>query len=319
MSPSNVEGQHTGEFILSEAMGSRSRENVVVLSGQNLKAGAVVGRVAMGVGKAAIPTVVGTGDGTMSALFAGPDVEVGAYVVKCTEAIANGGVFSVTAPSGKVLPSLTLTVGAGATTKYRSSHINFSITDGSANFALNDTFTITVATGAPTVVGTGNGTISGLSLGRKAKTGRYVITCIAAGTNTGTFQCVDPDGDIAWEATITGGAGGTAVVADHEQLNATITDGSTDFGAGAFFEVFVFNQLVKKCVAWDPTTFDGRHQVAGVLYDNVDASAADADGVIVAREAEVRAADLQWAAAITAAEQEVAKAEMADALGIVAR
>ena len=89
--------------------------------------------------------------------------------------------------------------------------------------------------------------------------------------------------------------------------------------AGDFFEVFVYNELVKKCVAWDPTTFDGRHQVAGVLYDNVDASTADTDGVIVARDAEVRAGDLQWGSAITAGEQEVAKAEMAAALGIIAR
>jgi hypothetical protein len=40
------EGQHTGEFIVSEANGSRSREVVTLLSGSNLKAGAVLGKVA---------------------------------------------------------------------------------------------------------------------------------------------------------------------------------------------------------------------------------------------------------------------------------
>ena len=33
-----TEGQHTGEFVVSEANGTRSREKITVLSGQNLKA-----------------------------------------------------------------------------------------------------------------------------------------------------------------------------------------------------------------------------------------------------------------------------------------
>lgn len=314
-----TEGQYTGEFILSEAMGGRSRDAITVLSGQNLKAGAVVGRVNKGVGKAAIPAVVGTGNGTMSALFAGPEVEVGSYVVKCTGLATHGGTFSVTTPSGKALPSLTLTAGAGNTTAYRSRHINFSITDGSTDFAVNDTFTIVVTTGAPAVVGTGNGTISGLSLGPDAKTGQYRVECIAAVTNGGTFKVVGPDGDIVAVGSIVAGAGGTLVLANQRQLNLTITDAATDFAVGDFFEVFVYNELAGgKCVAWDPTTYDGRDDVAGVLYENVDASAGDLAGVIVARDAEVRKDDLQWAAAITAGQKESAYLDL-EKRGIVAR
>lgn len=40
-----TEGKRTAEFVLSEANGDRSRENVVVVSGQNLTAGAVVGKI----------------------------------------------------------------------------------------------------------------------------------------------------------------------------------------------------------------------------------------------------------------------------------
>lgn len=313
------EGQYAGEFILSEAPGGRSRENITVLSGQNLEAGEVVGRVTMGVGKADIPAVVGTGDGTMSALFAGPEVEVGSYVVKCITAVANGGVFSVTTPSGDLLPNLTLTAGAGNTTAYRSRHINFSITDGSTDFAVDDVFTIVVASGAPTVVGTGDGTISGLSLGPDAKTGQYRVECIEAITNGGAFKVVSPDGDEVAVGYIVAGAGGTLVLANQRQLNLTITDGSTDFAVGDFFEVFVYNELSGgKVVEWDPTTYDGRQKVAGVLYQDVDASSADTDGVIVARDAEVRKSDLQWASAITAAQKESAYLDLAE-LGIVAR
>ena len=37
-----VEGRHAGEFLVSEANGTLSRETATVLSGQNLKAGEVV-------------------------------------------------------------------------------------------------------------------------------------------------------------------------------------------------------------------------------------------------------------------------------------
>lgn len=40
-----TETGHAGGFILSEANGSRSRDVITVVSGQNLKAGAVLGRI----------------------------------------------------------------------------------------------------------------------------------------------------------------------------------------------------------------------------------------------------------------------------------
>lgn len=41
--PTQTEGRHAGEFILSEANGNRSRENIVISSGQNeLPAGTVL-------------------------------------------------------------------------------------------------------------------------------------------------------------------------------------------------------------------------------------------------------------------------------------
>lgn len=314
-----TEGQHAGEFILSEAPGNLSREELTVLSGQTLYAGSVIGRVNKGVGKAAIPAVVGTGNGTMSALFAGPEVEVGSYVVTCTAAVAHGGVFSVVTPSGLALPSLTLTAGAGNTTTYRSRHINFSITDGTTDFAEGDVFTIVVTTGAPTVVGTGNGTVSSITLGPDAKTGQYRVECIEAITNGGAFKIVGPDGDIVSVGYIVAGAGGTLVLGNQRQLNITITDSTTDFAVGDFFEVIVYNQLAGgKAVAWDPTTYDGRDKARGVLYDNVDASASDLTGVIVARHAEVRKDDLKWGSSITAAEKASAYLDLAE-VGIIAR
>ncbi len=43
--PTQTERNYAEEVVLSEAVGSRSREVVTILSGQNLKAGAVLGKV----------------------------------------------------------------------------------------------------------------------------------------------------------------------------------------------------------------------------------------------------------------------------------
>lgn len=311
-----TESKLVGSFILHELPHDFSRANVTVLSGQNLARNAVLGRVSIGVGKADIPAVVGTGNGLMSALFGGPDVEKGSYVVTCKTAVANGGVFSVVAPSGKALPDATVA------TPYRSSHINFLISDGSTDFIVGDVFTIVVTTGAPAVVGTGNGTISGLSLGPDAKPGQYRVENIEAIVNGGRFKVVGPDGDEIAIGSIVAGVGGTLVLANQRQLNLTITDAATDFAVGDFFEVFAFNEGERglgKAVVYDPLTFDGRHRVAGILLDAVDATAGDKKGVAIVREAVIQSADVAWAAAVTTAQQQAAKAEMERNLRIIAR
>lgn len=91
----------------------------------------------------------GTGDGTLTlaTVAAGQVVPiVGAYVLLCTEAVADGGVFSLTDPNGALIATgLTLTVGAGGTTAFEVAGLLFSITDGATNFAVDDTATLTVA------------------------------------------------------------------------------------------------------------------------------------------------------------------------------
>ena len=68
----------------------------------------------------------------------------------------------------------------------------------------------------------------------------------------------------------------------------------------------------------DPAAVDGAEVAAGVLYDAVDASAADAEGVAVVRLAEVNAAELVWPDGITGGEKTTALGELA-ALNIIAR
>lgn len=309
-----TEGQHAGEFICGERADGGSRENITVLSGQTLKAGAVIGRVTKGIGRISVPTVVtaGSSNGTVSGVFAGPEVQAGSYVATCTVAATNAGTFSLINPSGKALPNATVAVA------YTSREINFTIADGSNDYIVGDTFTFVVDTTAPTVLGgTGTGTISALSLGPDAKTGRYQVIAIEAISNGGRWQVFGPDGTSIGEYLQTAGSG-TATAFTNREINFTITD-ATDFIVGNSFEVTVFNQLHGgKVAAWDPTVFDGRHRAAGALYSAVDASGGDLAGVIVTRDAAFQTDALIWGAAITAAQQASAAVDL-EARGIVIR
>ena len=315
--PTLTETNHAGEFILS-ADGEAFRD-VTVLSGQNLGAGAVIGKVLRTLAAAPNPSVTGTGNGTMSNVKLGPRGKVGDYVVTCTEAVTNGGVFSVVDPDGNALPDLTLTAGSGNATNYVSDQINFTITDGSTDFAVDDAFTIAVTDGGtPAVIGTGNGTMSALSMGPQVKPGTYRVECITAATDGGTFAVIDPDGNRLEDLVLQGSSGATDAYAS-DQINFSVTDGSTDFAVGDYFHIAVARPAsYGKAVEWDPTTFDGRDKVAGLLFDAVDASAADVDGVSVVRDAEVKSALLVFGSSITAAQQ-AAALEQIDAMGIAVR
>lgn len=67
-----------------------------------------------------------------------------------------------------------------------------------------------------------------------------------------------------------------------------------------------------------PAAADGSQNAAGILYSAVNASGANTRGVMVARDAEVNAAMLQWPTGITTPQRTAAIAQLA-ALGIIVR
>lgn len=213
-----TEGKHAGEFILSEAEGSRSRENVTVLSGENLKAGHVLGR------RLVAPTVAA--------------------------AVAFG-------------------------------------------------------------TNTGNGTVTGQAVGTNlgAQRGNYRLTFVEPNTNLGNFLVFDPSGQLV-------GDGVVGTLFDN-QIQFTVNDGGTDFVAGDAFTIAV-SAGTYKYKEYDAADADGGQRVAGVLYDNVDASAADKAGVGVVRDAEIRKDDLTWFAGATNAQKDAALDALA-ALGVISR
>lgn len=135
-----TEEQHAGEFIVTEANGSLSRESATVLSGQNLKAGHVLGKVAVGTATGA--AVSGnTGNGAISAVSAGATAKAGVYTATCIEPATNGGTFTVEDPDG-------VNVGTAVVGTPFAGPVNFTIADGATDFAAGDRFAITVAAGS---------------------------------------------------------------------------------------------------------------------------------------------------------------------------
>lgn len=313
-----TETTHAGGFILSEANGNRSRENGILNAGNNLEAGAVLGRILYTQAAAPNPAVTkaegSSANGVMTNVKPGPLAQVGNYVVTCITAAANGGVFSVTSPDGTSLPNATLASGSVA---YKSEHIDFTIADGSNDFKVGDKFTVAItAAAAPTVVGTGDGTMSAVSLGRSVKPGTYRVECATAATNAGTFHVIDPDGNRLGDLVLATATPGSFT---SEQVSFTITDGDTDFAAGDYFHIVVARgSNYGQYTAVDPTKTDGSQIAAAILYAAVDATAADAACVVVDNDAEVNQHELVWPDGITAAQQ-AAAVEQLNSRGIFLR
>ena len=92
--------------------------------------------------------ITGTGDGTVTLATVVPGQIVpivGVYVLNCIVALTNGGTFELVDPNGaQVAGGLTLDVGAGAATVFEAGGLQFTITDGAADFVVGDTATLTV-------------------------------------------------------------------------------------------------------------------------------------------------------------------------------
>ena len=148
---------------------------------------------------------------------------------------------------------------------------------------------------------TGDGTVTGLSVGSGAEEGAYRLACIEPAVDGGTFQLEDPAGAIIGTATV-----GVAFSGD---IDLTINDGATDFAAGDAFTVTV-TQTTGEWKQLAPAASDGSQVAAGVLYDDVDATAAATSGVVITRDAEVNGKLIGWPTGITADEKDLATTQL---------
>ena len=117
----------------------RLTEDVTILTGQSLVAGSVIGEQAVSTVPATGTADGGnTGDGTMGSVTGGADTKPGIYTARCYKAAADAGDFQVFDPDGELVGIATVAVA------FTSTHLNFTIADGAADFVVGDQFTVTV-------------------------------------------------------------------------------------------------------------------------------------------------------------------------------
>lgn len=282
-----TETTHAGGHIINEPDGNRGRFNGTLASGQNLAAGAVVAQITKAIAASPIPAIAGTGTGLMSALTFGPDVQVGDYAIVLTATSATAA-FTVTAPDGTVLP-------AGAVgTAYVSTHLSFLISNG-GTMTTGDAYTVAVtAGGTPVLVGTGTGVFSAFTLGPDAQNGTYRVQVLATSA-TGEFEVIAPDGSKLRRGQIA-----TAYTSSH--INFTLANGGT-MTVGDYGNILVAKPAAgtDKFTVLAPTTYNGSHIAAGVLYAAVDATSAAKPCVVSIRDTKMNANELIWPTLGTAA------------------
>lgn len=140
-----TEHGHAGGFLISELPGLMSRKAGTLNAGQNLYAGAVLGRAITPGAATAVGSPVGTGAVTVSAVV-GEDVQIGRYRLVCVAAASNAGTFNLYAPDGTLVRQIT--VAGGATS---SSHLTITIADAQ-DYAVGDEYYIDVAGGDYTAI-----------------------------------------------------------------------------------------------------------------------------------------------------------------------
>ncbi len=140
-----VESTYLNDLLKWEMEGWQSREKVTVKAGQNLAMGSVLGKLRVGSVPATGTAGTNTGAGTCGSVTGGVSTKVGVYTLTCVNIVSGGGVFSVKDPDGHALPD------AYVGQSYVNPAINFTLADGTPDFVLGDSFTITVPAGAGTV------------------------------------------------------------------------------------------------------------------------------------------------------------------------
>ena len=130
----------------------------------------------------------------------------------------------------------------------------------------------TTVTVTPGVGNTGDGVMGAVTLGQKALVGDYLLTCREAITDGGRFEVVDPNGNRLADL-----YAGAAYASAH--INGTLAVGDTDFAADDTITITVAEGS-KKIKAAASAAVDGSAEVWGIMAETVDASAADAEGMV---------------------------------------
>ena len=149
-----------------------------------------------------------------------------------------------------------------------------------------------------------------------AKTGVYRVRFAIAAANNGTFVVTDPDGLQIGTVVMAAGAG-----AFSNGIKLAIADGASDFVVGDGFDITVAVGSLK----WAPSPnaltagIEGAEVARAVAIYGADATSADVDIAILARDAEWRIGALVYDATVDDNAKKAIKRAQLAAAGIIAR
>lgn len=298
-----TEAYTLGDVLKLEAEGLHSRDEIVVLAGQSVIVGEVLGHITVGT----VPTTGtadagNTGDGTCTTVTGGVNTKVGIYQLRCVKAVGNLGDFEIRDPDGILLGIAT--VG----TAFAHDHINLTLNDGGTDFVLEDIFTITVPAGGLQYREINFSGIDGSSHAAGLSYAAYDASASGertlAYTSGGTYE-VKP-GDTVTGAT----SAATAII-----VQSPVSSGSWAGGDAA--GTFIFQDQVGTFVG-ENLNVGANLNVCTVAGNSTATAATDLAGVAVVRDAEIVSERLTWPTGATAAQKAVAILELA-ALGIIVR
>lgn len=137
-----TETLHAGGFIVSEANGCRSRDQVTIGLSQALVTAQVLGRasLAASITSSAAADAGNTGNGVFTIDATTPvlaDAKNGVYRIVCIEPVTNLGTFAVIDPKG-------VEIGRYIVGNTFATQIKFAIADGATDFVAGDAFSVTV-------------------------------------------------------------------------------------------------------------------------------------------------------------------------------
>ncbi len=165
--------------------------------------------------------------------------------------------------------------------------------------------------------GTGTLTVDGTTPALAgAKVGVYAVRCIIAATNNGTFSVTDPGGNQIGTIVMAAGAGAFA-----NQIKFALADGGTDFAVGDGFDITVPAGSLK----WAPSPngltagIEGAEVARAIALYGCDATSADQDIAIIARDAEWRIGALFYDSTVDDDTKKATKRAQLAAQGIIAR
>lgn len=138
MSASYSSSSLTRESLIACCADDLTARKITLKSGENTVRGAVLGRTATAGTIAGAAGSANTGNGTIGSLTVGGAAVEGVYKALSAAAATNSGIFFVHDPDGIYLGKATVGIAF-------SGAVNFTIADGSTDFALGDVFDITVS------------------------------------------------------------------------------------------------------------------------------------------------------------------------------